>query len=194
MSPSRLSIQPLLNLLLSCVAILCLVPRSSPGLPRLASTLAACLCVALFSASTIRAAPADPREQALAYMQQGAQAYRVGDLTAAARRWSDAIQLCRIAGDTATEVDALARRGEAFGMMGRLHAAEADLQQALSDAEPSGDPAQIAAISGALGNVYFQAHDFIRARPFLQRSLALATTAHRETIVAASANNLGNVA
>jgi CHAT domain-containing protein len=184
----------LIRLLPPWVAMCRLISRSSPVVRCATSMLPACFCIALFGASTAQAAPANPRDQALAYIEQGAQSYQAGDLAEAVRRWSNAIQLCQLAGDKPTEVDALARRGEAFGLMGRLRAAEGDLRQALSDALASGDPVQVAAISGALGNIYFQAHDFVSARPLLERSLAIATMAHRETIVAASANNLGNLA
>jgi CHAT domain-containing protein len=130
----------------------------------------------------------------LAYIGKGTDAYRMGDLAEAARSWSEAIQLCRLAGDTAAETATLARRGEALGLMGQLRAAEGDLREALLQAEKLNDPAQLAAISGALGNIYFQTHDFSAARPLLERSLSLARTAHREAVIAASANNLGNVA
>jgi len=155
--------------------------------------LLAALLLAL-AVSTTGSMAADGREQALAYIEQGSNAYRMGDLVEATRHWTDAIRLCRLAGDTTTEADALARRGEAFSLLGHPQAAEADMEQALRRAETAGDPVRIAATSGALGNVYFQAHDFRRARPLLERSLALARTAHREPIIAATANNLGNLA
>jgi tetratricopeptide (TPR) repeat protein len=117
----------------------------------------------------------------------------MGDLVEATRRWGEAIQLCRLAGDASGEADSFARRGEALQSLGKLNAAAADFEQALHRAEMLGDQGRVAALSGALGNVYFQAHDFGRARPMLERSLSLAGQAHRTTIVAASANNLGNL-
>src|SRR6476661_7855284 len=149
-----------------------------PRVPRLLSTLFACLALILCLASPAGAA-AGPWDQALAYIGQGTDAYRMGDLAEATRRWGEAIPLCRLAGDTATETDVLARRGEALGLMGRPRAAEADLRQALAQAEKLGDAARLAAISGALGNLYFQAHNFAAARPLLEQSLSLARAVHR---------------
>jgi CHAT domain-containing protein len=138
------------------------------------------------------AAPED-RTNALTYIEHGADAYRMGDLVEATRRWGEAIRLCRLAGDTSREADVLAWRGEAFQSLGQLQASAADFERALRSAETLGDLVRLAALSGALGNVYFQAHDFDRARPLLERSLSLAGKAQLPTILAATTNNLGNL-
>src|SRR5947209_10731023 len=56
---------------------------------------AALLFVVARSATVCLAA--DPRAQALTYMEQGSNAYRMGDLAEATRQWTDAIRLCRLA-------------------------------------------------------------------------------------------------
>jgi CHAT domain-containing protein/tetratricopeptide (TPR) repeat protein len=165
---------------------------------RFALRLCWCACVLILIGLIQLTAPAavaaaEDRTKALAYIEQGTDAYRMGDLVEATRRWSEAVRLCRLAGDAEQEADVLARRGEALQSLGQLKAASADFEQALHRAEMLGDQRRIAALSGALGNVYFQAHDFDRARPMLERSLSLAGQAHLTTILAASANNLGNL-
>ncbi len=143
-------------------------------------------------ASAALAAPAD-RAEALTYLGQGADAYRMGDVAEAIRRWGEAIRLCRLAGDTATEADVLAQRGEAFQTLGQLRAAAGDLEQAQQRAEALRDTTRLAAISGSLGNIYFQAHDFGRAQSLVEKSLSLARQNGLTPVIAASANNLGNL-
>jgi len=138
------------------------------------------------------AAPTAPAIAAPAETE-AAEAYRTGDLLAATRHWTEAARLCRIAGDTSGETDALASRGEVYQTMGQLHDAAADLASALTRAQQAKDPARIAAISGAQGSLAFQARDLEQARTLLERSLDLARTTHLPAIAAASANNLGNV-
>jgi hypothetical protein len=92
---------------------------------------------------------------AIDYLGRGKAAFRVGDIAAATRDWSEAIRLCRLAGATDIEAEALTRRGEAYRMFGHLQAARDDLAAALAKAEQSGDAELIAASSGALGNLAF---------------------------------------
>jgi len=163
-------------------------------LPVLAELLFAMILGALIGISDPAGAAApEDRTNALTYIEHGADAYRMGDLVEATRRWGEAIRLCRLAGDTSREADVLAWRGEAFQSLGQLQASAADFERALRSAETLGDLVRLAALSGALGNVYFQAHDFDRARPLLERSLSLAGKAQLPTILAATTNNLGNL-
>ena len=151
------------------------LPSALRCLPVLAVLLFVVIPVALSGISGPAAAAAtEDRANALTYIEHGVDAYRMGDLVEATRRWGEAIRLCRLAGDTSGEADVLARRGEAFQSLGQLEASAADFHQALRSAETLGDPVRLAALSGALGNVYFQAHDFSKARPRLERSLSLA--------------------
>jgi len=170
------------------------LPSALRCLPVLAVLLFVVIPVALSGISGPAAAAAtEDRANALTYIEHGVDAYRMGDLVEATRRWGEAIRLCRLAGDTSGEADVLARRGEAFQSLGQLEASAADFHQALRSAETLGDPVRLAALSGALGNVYFQAHDFSKARPRLERSLSLAEKARSPMILAATANNLGNL-
>jgi CHAT domain-containing protein len=98
------------------------------------------------------------------------------------------------AGDIGTAAGTLGRRGEALASLGQLRLAAGDLEQVLHQAEDHGDIARIAAASGALGNVFLQAHDFHRSRPLLERSLALARQYKLPATIAVSANNLANLA
>ena len=95
------------------------------------------------------------RAAAIDYLGRGKAAFRVGDLATATRDWSEAIRLCRLAGATDIEAEALTRRGEAYRMFGHMQEAREDLAAALAKAEQSGDAELIAASSGALGNLAF---------------------------------------
>src|SRR5579863_2774368 len=130
------------------------------------------LAVSLVPAVTSLAV-ADDRATALRYLGQGADAYRMGDLTEATRHWSEAIRFCRIAGDPALEAEARARRGEALESLGQFRAAADDLTTGLAEAEKVGNSAQIASLAGALGNLYFQTKQFEKARALLDKSLEL---------------------
>jgi tetratricopeptide (TPR) repeat protein len=112
---------------------------------------------------------------------------------AATRHWSEAIRLCRLAGATDVEAQALARRGEAYRAEGHLRDANSDLRAALAKAEQSNDLALIAASSGALGNLAFTSRRTAVAEPLLQRSRDLATRLRDPAITAASENDLGNL-
>ena len=102
---------------------------------------------------------------AIDYLGRGKAAFRVGDIAAATRDWSEAIRLCRLAGATDIEAEALTRRGEAYRMFGHLQAARDDLAAALAKAEQSGDAELIAASSGALGNLAFLSRRSAVAEP-----------------------------
>jgi hypothetical protein len=102
---------------------------------------------------------------AIDYLGRGKTAFRVGDLAAATRDWSEAIRLCRLAGATDIEAEALTRRGEAYRMFGHMQEAREDLAAALAKAEQSGDAELIAASSGALGNLAFLSRRSAVAEP-----------------------------
>jgi CHAT domain-containing protein len=150
----------------------------------------------LFAALVTTPAAAQTEQAKLAaidYLGRGKAAFRVGDLAAATRDWSEAIRLCRLAGAADLEAEALTRRGEAHRMFGHLQDARDDLAAALAKAEQSGDPELIAASSGALGNLAFLARRSAVAEPLLTRSRDLAHRIGSAEIVAASANDLGNL-
>jgi CHAT domain-containing protein len=150
----------------------------------------------LFAALLTTPAPAQTepaKAAAIDYLGRGKAAFRVGDIAAATRDWSEAIRLCRLAGAADIEAEALTRRGEAYRMFGHLQDARYDLAAALAKAEQSGDAELIAASSGALGNLAFLARRSAVAEPLLNRSRDLAHRIGNSEIVAASANDLGNL-
>jgi CHAT domain-containing protein len=130
---------------------------------------------------------------AIDYLGRGRAAFRVGDLVAATRNWSDAIRLCRLAGAADIEAEALTRRGEAYRIFGHFKDARDDLTAALAKAEQASDGELIAASSGALGNLAFLSRRSAVAEPLLTRSRDLARRIGLAEIVAASANDLGNL-
>lgn len=131
--------------------------------------------------------------QRLEYLGAGADAWRMGNIVEATRRWGEAIRLCRLDGDRQTELVALERHGEALAELGQLAQARKELEAALAVARQLGQPAAQAALAGALGNLAFQAHDLDRAVELIGESLDLARRISATDVVAASSNNLGNV-
>ena len=141
---------------------------------------------------------------AVKQLDQGSAAFRVGDMTAAARAWSEAVRLARQSRASDIEAQALARRGEMYRTQGHLRNAHDDLTAALANAEAIGDTALIARVSGALGNLEMMPHRHDSAEPALQRRLDLAEAllqrsrefagrAGDRVTLAASYNDLGNV-
>ncbi len=156
--------------------------------------LAFVLCIVAAVASTGRVSADGPADEALSYLGQGEAAYEMGDFAAAIDHLSQAIGICRVAGLEDLEVTARARRGETFARLGHLDRAEKDLGAALAAADDGTDPARVAAIAGALGNVRLMGRDLDAARALLDRSLLMALEAGDQAVVAAAANNRGNLA
>jgi CHAT domain-containing protein len=149
--------------------------------------------VSVFCVAAAAAQVEPGRPAALDQLGRGTAAFRAGDLVAATRHWSEAIRLCRLAGATDLEAQALARRGEAYRVEGYLRDANNDLQAALAKAEQSNDLALIAASSGALGNLAFMSRRTVVAEPLIKRSRDLASRLRDPAITAASENDLGNL-
>jgi CHAT domain-containing protein/CHASE2 domain-containing sensor protein/tetratricopeptide (TPR) repeat protein len=135
------------------------------------------------------------RDRALArdWLGRGTASFQSGDLAAASRAWSEAIRLCRTAGDPALEAEALARRGEVLRLEGKYRAASEDLSAALARAEAARDPRLVAATAGALGNLAFLSRRTVAAEPLLERARNTARQAGDAGISAAVANDLGNL-
>jgi CHAT domain-containing protein/tetratricopeptide (TPR) repeat protein len=152
---------------------------------------AALLATLLVAAPAARAA--DARALALDEIGQGTAAFRMGDIVAATRHWSDAIRLCHGSGDADLEAQALARRGEAYRVVGYYRDANNDLRAALAKAEQTGDERLVAAASGALGNLAFVSRRTAVAEPLLDKARDLAGRLHDWPTLAASENDLGNL-
>src|SRR5215204_3087826 len=143
------------------------------------------------------------REAAVRQLEHGTTAFRAGDMAAAARAWSEAIEFARQNRASDIEAQALARRGEMYRTQGYLRNARDDLRTALSKAEAVGDTALIARVSGALGNLEMTPHRHDSgdpaqrrldlAEPLLQRSRELAAQVGDWVTLAASYNDLGNL-
>ena len=153
----------------------------------------ALLAALVFGVAAAPAQPGDDRALALDNLGRGTAAFRAGDLVAATRHWSEAIRLCRRAGDPDLEAQALARRGEAYRVAGHYRDAGGDLRAALDKAEQAGDQALVAAASGALGNLAFMPRRTAVAEPLLERSRDLARRLRDWPALAARENDLGNL-
>jgi len=117
----------------------------------------------------------------------------MGDIAAATRDWSRAIEMCRVIGAADLEAQALTWRGEAYRVEGHFRDAGDDFRAALAAAEQTSDRMLIAASSGALGNLAFLLRRSAVAEPLLKRSRDIAIALHDTGTLAASANNLGNL-
>ena len=133
------------------------------------------------------------RVASLDHFGRGTAAFRTGDMAAAVQEWSEAIRLARLIPAPDLEVQALARRGEAYRTQGYLRDADADLRAALAEAEASGNQNLIAASSGAMGNLELAARHTDLAEPLLVRSRDLARRLGDRNTLAASENDLGNL-
>ncbi|MGE0415437.1 MAG: CHAT domain-containing protein [Acetobacteraceae bacterium] len=134
----------------------------------------------------------DKRQTALDLIGQGNAAFKVGDMVAAERHWTNAIQACRGTGASRLEAQALIRRGELYRLEGHVREAADDLNTALLRARTAGDGYLIAASAGALGSVALASRRTSKAEPLLLESLDHARRLNDASMEAASANDLGN--
>ena len=135
----------------------------------------------------------DARAQAMSQLSAGTAQFRAGDILGATQHWTEAVRLCHAAGARDIEVEALARRGEAYRVAGYFRDAVSDLRTALTMAEQGGDQGLVAASSGALGNLALLLRRTAVAEPLLRRSHDLAARLHDPALLAASGNDLGNL-
>ena len=147
----------------------------------------------LFWAALAHAQGAADRIAALDYLGRGTAAFRVGDLVAATQSWTRAIEMCRLIGAPDLEAHALVRRGEVYRAQGYFRDADTDLRAALAKAEQSSNRALIAASSGALGSLALLSRRSAVAEPLLIHSRDIARTLPDRDILAAAANDLGNL-
>jgi CHAT domain-containing protein len=154
-----------------------------------ALALAVFACLAMPAVAEL----APDRAAALANLNHGAAAFRGGDMIAAEREWSQAIQRARQAQAPDIEAQALVRRGEMYRTQGYLRNALDDLQQALAGAEATGDDRLIAAASGALGSVELARRQTAAAEHLLLQSRDFARRSGDRQTLAASDNDLGNL-
>jgi tetratricopeptide (TPR) repeat protein len=127
---------------------------------------------------------------------RGTEAVRLGQFEAAVAAWTSAAGQARAAGTPVEESDALVRRAEALGQLGRNGEALADLERAGTLARNGEAPERLAAIDLMIGNAYRALGAADRALPRLTESLAVDTTgsgtAGSETTIAAL-NGMGNL-
>jgi CHAT domain-containing protein len=93
----------------------------------------------------------------------------------------------------AQDVSTLVRKAQAEQAVGRYADSLETLAQAEAAAGEKGDPAQLAAIQGAIGNAYIALGPPAVAREHLTKALELARRAAAEPLAAAVLTNLGNL-
>lgn len=133
------------------------------------------------------------RAAALADLNRGAAAFRAGNMVAAEREWSQALELAREAKAPDLAAEALVRRGEMYRTQGFLRNAGADLQAAVAGADAAGDDRLIAAAYGALGSLDLVSRQTGPAERLLLHSSETARRAGDRKTLAASDNDLGNL-
>ncbi len=151
------------------------------------------LLLVVFTLPGSAQAPHLETPQRIALLAEGNEAWRVGDILTATRLWEESIRLSRLESDAQTELNALARRGEALAAAGQLSEAADDLRAALDKARQVHQPVTVAALEGALGNLYFRSNDLNEASTWLVQSIAEGRDAGDNDVLAASENNMGNV-
>ena len=127
-------------------------------------------------------------------LARGAQAFTSGRFALAVAHWSSAADLAAALGATELQIEALARRGEAYQALGYLSKSKADLTEALALAQTDSGDVLMARLRGGLGNAHSLSGDPDAARSELSTALAHARAAGNETLEARTLNNLGNLA
>lgn len=142
------------------------------------------------TASGPAAAGTDPLDAAL---QAGRAAFARGDTVAAVAAFTRAADIARDEGRPASVAEALLRRGEAYQTDGRWDDAAGDFAAALRQATTARNTLLIAAAAGSLGGVMLLRRRTAIAEPLLRRAETTARQAGDPGIMAAVANDLGNL-
>lgn len=145
-----------------------------------------CLLVGLAAA----VAPAAETGTAAEPFTRGAAAVEQGRLETAIEAWSAAERRAAAAGDTATRMEALLRRAEAYQTLGRLDRAVGDLLACRTLAAGASDGRRRATAGSMLGAIYLMTGDTDQAGPLLEESLDLA---ERQGLTAVAATTLANL-
>lgn len=122
---------------------------------------------------------------------QSSNAFTRGDFERAVHELSERLRSAETKGDEKMQADLLARRAEAYQALGLYKPAIEDLQSALELTE---DERQVAKLLGSAGNTLFLVGQNDKAREYLEASIAKARKNDHPVALAASLNNLGNLA
>jgi CHAT domain-containing protein len=141
------------------------------------------------SVHTARAADVAAADTA---MSRGEAALAAGRLDAAMVSFAEAASLYAKHREAGRRVDALVRLATAQQAAGHYRDAGRSLEEALPHAEELDDGRRVAAVLGALGDVYLALGPPDRARSVLERGLELAQDAGDDALAASILNNLGN--
>jgi CHAT domain-containing protein len=134
-------------------------------------------------------ATADPESAPKAVKSRDA--FANGDFEQAIDELSEALRSAETAADNQRKAGLLARRAEAYQALGLYEPALQDLRSALSLSDHDG---QIAKLMGSTGQTLFLAGHPEKAKGYLEASIAKARDNRDANVLAASLNNLGNVA
>jgi len=125
--------------------------------------------------------------------QQAEDAYRAGELEAAAQAWSSAAAEARAQQNPRDEGLALARAAAAAQGLGQYQTAIEHLQQARKLVIQAEDPAYYADMTHRLGAGYLLLPDTGSAEPLLEEALRIARSRKDIALEAAVADSLGNL-
>ncbi len=126
-------------------------------------------------------------------VSQGEAAFARGWLDEAILYWTGALDAAVKLGQPTDRVDVLARRAEAYQVLGYVDKSVADLETAIELAKAQGANDTVARLRGSLGNVYTLAGKAKAAQAAFDTVLAHATAAGDKLLEARTLNNLGNL-
>src|SRR5712691_2581199 len=110
------------------------------------------------------------------YLAAGLEAFRRGDIEAAAKAWQAAARVAAAAKQPQAHSRALTHLAQAYAALGHYSEAADSLHAALTLAEQAGDRTQMALVLAHLGDIAVATGDMAEADQRLRDALALART------------------
>ncbi len=167
-------------------------PRERHGQVLRAIGLASALAVGL-AASVPAWAQLGTKEGLEQDLSQGADAFARGWLDEAILYWTGALDAAEKLGDTAGQIDVLARRADAYQTLGYLNRSLTDLKAAIGIAEAQGSEDAVAQLRSGLGTAYLLSGEQDAARAEFDATLAYAAAVGDTSLEAQALNDFGNL-
>ena len=127
------------------------------------------------------------------HLATGLEAFRRGDIEAAAKAWQAAARVAADAKQPQAQSRALTHLAQAYAALGHYSAAAASLHAALPLAEHAGDRTQMALVLARLGDVAVATGDLVAADQRLRDALPLARALGATDLVATILHTRGNL-
>ena len=127
------------------------------------------------------------------HLANGFQHFSLGQHSRAISEWTAAYDRYGSLGNLSGQIDALAKRAEAYQALGHYRQSIADLNLAIELARTTGADAREASLRGSLGNVLYLAGMPDEAKTELNACLGFARKSSDKSLEARTLNNLANV-